>query len=66
MALTSRPLRALLVTMLSAGPLQAQRIAIPAAALTDSAALDAANPRLAEQTAAAQRDSNRVRMLDNR
>jgi hypothetical protein len=45
MALRSKPLWALIATSLVALPLEAQRMAIPAAAFTDSAALDAAIPR---------------------
>lgn len=68
MARPSQLTKALIITVTFAGaaPLHAQRIAVPAAAFTDSAALDAAIPRLAEQAAAVYRDSNRVTMLDNR
>ena len=52
MALRSAPVGALIAASLVAVPLEAQRIAIPAAAFTDSAALGAAIPRLAEQAAA--------------
>src|SRR5262245_49246831 len=68
MAFTSRLTRPLLAAALFVGPLplQAQRIAIPKAAFTDSSALDSAIPRLADQATAVYRDSNRVTMLDNR
>jgi putative CocE/NonD family hydrolase len=65
-SLASRlPSLAILACLLLQRPLPAQQLTIPGAATSDSAPSTAAITRLADEAAAAYRDTNRVVLLDN-